>query len=65
MQKCSSVAPCCGTQALDRDFKEIGEACIPEDINRGKVDSVPGGMVLMVTKIRNLSAPKVRTSRTG
>ena len=37
--------------ALDRDLKDIGASCIPEEINRGKVDSITGPMVLMVTKV--------------
>ena len=28
-------------------------------VNRGKVSSMPGNIVLMITKIRNISAPKV------
>ena len=47
-------------QALHIDFKEIGRGCIPEDINRGKCESMPGNVVLMVTKIRNVAAPKVK-----
>ena len=37
--------------ALDMDMKDIGASCIPEEINRGKVDSITGPMVLMVTKV--------------
>ena len=44
---------------MNCDFKEIGSSCIPEDINRGKVVSISGNIVLMVTKIRNVAAPKV------
>ena len=47
-------------RALDLDFKEVGRSCLPEDINRGRVESLVGGMVLMVTKIRNVAAPKVK-----
>jgi len=47
-------------QAQDIDLKEIGAPCIPDDINRGKVESISGPMVLMVTKIRNIGAPKVK-----
>ena len=46
--------------ALDKDLKDIGASCIPEDINRGKVDSISGPMVLMVTKVRNIAAPKAK-----
>ena len=38
-------------QALNRDFKDIGAPCIPEDINRGKVEVLKGPLVLMVTKV--------------
>ena len=46
--------------ALDKDLKDIGASCIPEEINRGKVDSISGPMVLMVTKVRNIAAPKAK-----
>ena len=46
--------------ALDKDLKDIGASCIPEEINRGKVDSIQGPMVLMVTKVRNIAAPKAK-----
>ena len=45
---------------MNYDFKEIASPVIPEDINRGKVDSIKGNTVLMVTKIRNVAAPKVK-----
>ena len=38
-------------QAMDKDLKEIGLACLPEDINRGKLESVDGGLVLQITKV--------------
>ena len=47
-------------QALDKDLKDIGSACLPEDINRGKVEEVEGPLVLMVTKMRNLAIPKAK-----
>ena len=45
---------------MNYDFKEIASPVIPEDINRGKVESIKGNVVLMVTKIRNVAAPKVK-----
>ena len=51
-------------KALDLDLKEYGSPCIPEDVNRGKLEtfcsstSETGELVLQVTRIRNVSAPK-------
>ena len=50
----------CIFQALNYDFKEIASPVIPEDINRGKVESIKGNVVLMLTKVRNVAAPKVK-----
>ena len=47
--------------ALDMDMKDIGASCIPEEINRGKVDSITGPMVLMVTKV-SLHSSSIRHS---
>ena len=47
--------------ALDMDMKDIGASCIPEEINRGKVDSITGPMVLMVTKV-SLHSSSIRYS---
>ena len=33
-------------------LQDIGSPCIPEEINRGKVDSIKGPLVLMVTKVQ-------------
>ena len=33
-------------------LQDIGSPCIPEEINRGKVDSIKGPLVLMVTKVK-------------
>ena len=52
-------------KALDLDYKDIGAHCLPDDINRGKLTSVPGNLVLMITKIRNISAPKVKEESAG
>ena len=52
-------------KALDLDLKEYGSPCIPEDVNRGKLETLcsstseTGDLVLQVTKIRNVAAPKV------
>ncbi|XP_021916755.1 tudor domain-containing protein 3 isoform X3 [Zootermopsis nevadensis] len=45
-------------KALDFDLREIGAASFPEDINKGKLDSIPGKIVVQIQKIRNVSAPK-------
>ncbi|PNF29887.1 hypothetical protein B7P43_G09446 [Cryptotermes secundus] len=45
-------------KALDFDLREIGAAAFPEDINKGKLDSIPGKIVVQIQKIRNVSAPK-------
>lgn len=47
-------------KALNLDFKEVGSPSLPEDINRGRVESLAGELVLMVTKVRNVAAPKVK-----
>ena len=38
----------------------MGSPSLPDDINRGRVESLEGGIVLMVSKIRNVAAPKVK-----
>lgn len=45
--------------ALNLDLKEIGAGCLPDDVNRGKLETLSGGLVLQVSKIRNVSAPKI------
>ncbi|XP_022788842.1 tudor domain-containing protein 3-like isoform X2 [Stylophora pistillata] len=44
--------------ARNLDLKQYGVKHLPDDINRGKVQSVNGPMVLQVQKLRNVSAPK-------
>ncbi|XP_013399608.1 tudor domain-containing protein 3-like, partial [Lingula anatina] len=44
--------------AMDTDMKQIGQKVIPEEINRGKLQSWDGPIVLQVHKIRNVTAPK-------
>jgi len=47
-------------KAVDLDFKQVGRPCLPDDINRGRLESLESNLVLMVTKIRNVAAPKVK-----
>ncbi|XP_069677704.1 tudor domain-containing protein 3-like isoform X2 [Periplaneta americana] len=45
-------------KALDYDIREIGAAAFPEDINKGKLETISGKIVVQIQKIRNVSAPK-------
>ena len=53
------------SKALDLDLREYGNTCLPEDVNRGKLETLcsstseTGDLVLQVTRIRNVAAPKV------
>ncbi|RZF42134.1 hypothetical protein LSTR_LSTR013643 [Laodelphax striatellus] len=46
-------------KAIDLDLREIGAPAFPEDILKGKLESIAGNIVVQVQKVRNLSAPKV------
>ncbi|XP_023238919.1 tudor domain-containing protein 3-like [Centruroides sculpturatus] len=48
-------------KALDSDLREIGAKFLPEDINRGRIESITGPAVLQIQKIRNVSSPKVNS----
>ncbi|XP_054268822.1 tudor domain-containing protein 3 [Macrosteles quadrilineatus] len=43
---------------LDLDLREISVPFFPDDIAKGKLDSVPGNVIVQVQKVRNISAPK-------
>ncbi|XP_037778061.1 tudor domain-containing protein 3-like [Penaeus monodon] len=44
-------------EILNSDLKDVGAPCLPEDL-KGKNKTLTGLMVLPVSKIRNVSAPK-------
>uniref|UniRef100_A0A1B6GAC8 Survival of motor neuron-related-splicing factor 30 n=1 Tax=Cuerna arida TaxID=1464854 RepID=A0A1B6GAC8_9HEMI len=45
-------------KALDLDLREISVPFFPEDIAKGKLEVVPGNVIVQVQKVRNISAPK-------
>ncbi|XP_039278522.1 tudor domain-containing protein 3 isoform X2 [Nilaparvata lugens] len=45
-------------RALDLDLREIGAPAFPEDILKGKLESIDGNIVVQVQKVRNVAAPK-------
>uniref|UniRef100_T1IY32 Tudor domain-containing protein 3 n=1 Tax=Strigamia maritima TaxID=126957 RepID=T1IY32_STRMM len=45
-------------KALDLDLRDIGAKFLPDDINKGKVESITGNCILQIQKIRNVAAPK-------
>ncbi|KAJ9597478.1 hypothetical protein L9F63_011663, partial [Diploptera punctata] len=45
-------------KALDFDLREIGTAAFPEELSKGKLDYIPGKIIVQIQKIRNVSAPK-------
>ena len=58
-------------KALDLDLKEYGSPCIPEDVNRGKLETLisstseTGDLVLQIKNIRNVAAPKAHEESGG
>ncbi|KAG8248858.1 tudor domain-containing protein 3 [Homalodisca vitripennis] len=40
------------------DLREISVPFFPEDIAKGKLEVVPGNVIVQVQKVRNISAPK-------
>ena len=58
-------------KALDLDLKEFGSPCIPEDVNRGKLETLisstseTGDLVLQIKNIRNVAAPKAHEESGG
>lgn len=44
-------------EILNSDLKEVGSPCLP-DLQKGKGNSIPSPVVLQVSKVRNISAPK-------
>ncbi|XP_042871537.1 tudor domain-containing protein 3-like [Penaeus japonicus] len=44
-------------EILNSDLKDVGVPCLPEDV-KGKSKTLTGPMVLQVSKIRNVAAPK-------
>ena len=58
-------------KALDLDSKEYGSPCIPEDVNRGKLETLisstseTGDLVLQIKNIRNVAAPKAHEESGG
>ena len=67
------LALCAGNvgKALDLDLKEYGSPCIPEDVNRGKLENLisstseTGDLVLQIRNIRNVAAPKAHEESGG
>ncbi|KAK3744144.1 hypothetical protein QZH41_017954, partial [Actinostola sp. cb2023] len=47
-----------GCTTIDLDLKVYGTKFLPDDINKGKIDSIKGPGVLQIQKLRNISAPK-------
>ncbi|KFM71949.1 Tudor domain-containing protein 3, partial [Stegodyphus mimosarum] len=45
-------------KAIDMDLRDIGGNFFPEDISRGKLESITGAGVVQIQKIKNASAPK-------
>ncbi|XP_034245834.1 tudor domain-containing protein 3 isoform X2 [Thrips palmi] len=45
-------------KALDIDLREVAAPGFPEEVGRCKVEGVPGGLVVQLQKVRNVSAPK-------
>lgn len=45
-------------KALDMDLREIGGNFLPEDLTKGKMDSISGPGVIQIQKVKNASAPK-------
>ena len=58
-------------KALDIDLKEYGSPCIPEDVNRGKLETLisstseTGDLILQIRNIRNVAAPKAHEESGG
>lgn len=48
-------------KALDIDLREIGAKFLPDDINRGRIETITGPAVLQIQKIRNVSVPKLNS----
>ncbi|KAK7081646.1 tudor domain-containing protein 3 [Halocaridina rubra] len=44
-------------EILNTDIKEVGAPCLP-DLQKGKGNAIPIPLVLQVSKVRNVSAPK-------
>ena len=67
------LALCAGNvgKALDLDLKEYGSPCIPEDVNRGKLENLisstseTGDLILQIRNIRNVAAPKAHEESGG
>ena len=67
------IALCAGHvgKALDLDLKEYGSPCIPEDVNRGKLETLcsstseTGDLVLQIKNIRNVAAAKAHEESGG
>ncbi|XP_050718336.1 tudor domain-containing protein 3-like isoform X1 [Eriocheir sinensis] len=45
-------------EVLNSDLKDVGATCLHDDLLKGKKNSLPGPLVLQVSKMRNVSAPK-------
>ncbi|XP_071551516.1 uncharacterized protein [Panulirus ornatus] len=45
-------------EILNSDLKDVGAPCLPDDLLKGKKNSLLGPLVLQVAKMRNVSAPK-------
>lgn len=45
-------------KALDTDLREVAAPGFPEEVGRCKVEGIPGGVVVQLQKVRNVSAPK-------
>lgn len=43
---------------LQVDLRSVSQGTLPEDINKTKYENIPGGIVLQLQKVKNLSSPK-------